>query len=101
MTVRGVIRESLTGRLMRVVSSVMPATAVNSPADSVVGMAMCAGALAGDGVVRAASSAVDRRFGGVDRTAAAKADDRVGPLLARAASRAHAPSTTAHADARP
>ena len=45
MTVRGVIRESVTGRLIRVFSSVMPATAVNSPAESVVGIAMGAGAL--------------------------------------------------------
>ncbi len=43
MTVRGVMRESVTGRLIRVCSSVIPATAVNSPADSVVGIAMCTG----------------------------------------------------------
>ena len=51
MTVRGVSRESLTGRLTRVFSSVMPATAVNSPAESVVGIAMWAGGFAPAGTL--------------------------------------------------
>ena len=56
MTVRGVMRESLTGRLMRVCSSVIPATAVNSPAESVVGIAMCAGGRAPGGNAPLAST---------------------------------------------
>src|SRR5262245_43503487 len=54
ITVRGVMRESLTGRLTRVFSSVIPATAVNAPAESVVGIAMWAGGRADDEQARLA-----------------------------------------------
>ena len=78
-TTLGASRGSTMACFTRVPSSVMPATAVNSPAESVVGTATCGSAPSG---LRRGGlqQAVHGGLGRVDRAAAAEAHDAIGTM---------------------
>ena len=79
---RGRMRGSKTMPFTRVRSSVTPAAGVNSPAESVVGIASC-----GSGAAPSRTGAQRDDLGGVDHAAAAEGDDRVGAGQARGVGR--------------
>ena len=77
-TTLGASRGSTMACFTRVRSSVMPATAVNSPAESVVGTATCGRPRPACGAE--AQQAVHGGLGRVDRAAAAEAHDAIGAM---------------------